>query len=252
MESTDTSRLRSEPTVEIDRLRTSGRTRNDAPVAIVLGLPVIFAEAQAPTDPQTSSKKPTQQSPSEVAHRFLRLESGLLPDQWSQLSDFFARVPRPQWDKVHIVDVVHISTDTKGNSSHVSISTNSLGELDSSLRLSDYPPMRLPLGVPSTSACYGDDYFGFNLLLSGKRRVATQSGAADQFERPLAWRIGDASFEPLITLDTAIRYVSGMREKAKAPAVKKNATRSLRILEYYKQGKFLPDELSSDATGGCG
>ena len=76
--------------------------------------------------------------------------------------------------------------------------------------------------------------------------------ALDQFERPLAWRIGDSSFEPLITLDTAIRYVSRMREKAKTPAVKKNATRSLRILEYYKQGMFLPDELSTDATGGCG
>jgi|HubBroStandDraft_6_1064221.scaffolds.fasta_scaffold83831_1 hypothetical protein len=221
-------------------------------LAIVLGISVIFVDAQVPTDPQISSKQVNQKSPSEVAHRFLRLESGLLPDQWSQLSDFFARVPRPQWDKVHIVDVVHIGIDTRGNSSHVSLSTNSLGDLDSSLRLSDYPPMRLPLGVSSTSACYGDDHFGFNLLLSGKQRVITQSGAADQFERPLAWRIGDASFEPLITLDTAIRYVSGMREKAKDPAMKKNATRSLRILGYYKQGKFLPDELSSDATGGCG
>ena len=221
-------------------------------LAIVLGISVIFVDAQVPTDPQISSKQVNQKSPSEVAHRFLRLESGLLPDQWSQLSDFFARVPRPQWDKVHIVDVVHIGIDTRGNSSHVSLSTNSLGDLDSSLRLSDYPPMRLPLGVSSTSACYGDDHFGFNLLLSGKQRVITQSGAADQFERPLAWRIGDASFEPLITLDTAIRYVSGMREKAKDPAMKKNATRSLRILEYYKQGMFLPDELSMDATSGCG
>jgi hypothetical protein len=218
----------------------------------VLGLPVIFADAQAPTDPQTSSKQPTQQSPSEVAHRFLRLESGLLPDQWSQLSDFFARIPRPQWDKVHIVDVVHMSIDTKANSSHVSISTNSLGDLDSSLRLSDYPPKRMPLGVPSTSACYGDDYFEFNLLLSGKKQVVTQSEAADQFERPVGWRIEDASFEPLITLDTAVRYVNWMRERAKNPALKKNATRSLRILEYYKQGEFLPDELSTGATGGCG
>jgi hypothetical protein len=221
-------------------------------LAIVLGISVIFVDAQVPTDPQISSKQVNQKSPSEVAHRFLRLESGLLPDQWSQLSDFFARVPRPQWDKVHIVDVVHIGIDTRGNSSHVSLSTNSLGDLDSSLRLSDYPPMRLPLGVPSTSACYGDDYFGFSLLLSGKQRAVTQSGAADQFERPLAWRIDDSSFEPLITLDTAIRYVSRMREKAEDPSMKKNATRSLRILGYYKRGKFLPDELSSGATAGCG
>jgi hypothetical protein len=218
----------------------------------VLSLLVIPADSQAPTPPQISSKQVNQKSPSEVAHRFLRLQSSLLPDQWSRFSDFFTQIPNPLWDKVHVVDVVHVSIDTKGNSSHVSISTNSLGELDSSLRLSDYPLMRLPLGVPSTSACYGDDYFEFNLLLSGKQRVATQSGAADQSERPLAWRIDDTSFEPLFTLDAAIRYVNWMREKAKDPAVKKNATRSLRILEYYKQGVFLPDVLASGATGGCG
>ena len=112
--------------------------------------------------------------------------------------------------------------------------------------------MRLPLGVPSTSACYGDDYFEFHLLLSGKQRVVAQSGAADQFERLPVWRIDDTSFEPLITLDTAIRYITRMREKTKDSAVKKNATRSLRILEYYKQGMLLPDELSRDATSGCG
>src|SRR5579864_3762243 len=218
----------------------------------ILYLFVNPADAQAPADPRVFSKLVNQKSAAEVAHRFLHLESSLLPDQWSRLSDFFAQTPKPQWDKVHIADVVNLGVDTKGNSSHVSISTNSLGELDSSLRLSDYPIMRLPLGVPSTSACYGDDYFEFNLVLSGKQRVVTQSGAADQFERPLAWRIDDSSFEALITIDTAIRYVSSMREKAKDPTMKKNATRTLRILGYYKQGKFLPDALASGATVGCG
>src|SRR5580658_2840059 len=189
----------------------------------VLSLSVILGYAQAPTGPHKSSEATDQKSPLGVARRFVRLESNLLPDQWGQLADFFTQTPKPQWNKVDIVDIIKIAVETKGNSSHVSISTNSLGELDSSLRLSDYPPRRLPLGVPSTSACYGDDYFEFNLLLSGKQPVAAQSGAADQFERPLAWRIGDTSFEPLITLDTAILYVSHMREKAKGPAVKKNA-----------------------------
>jgi hypothetical protein len=218
----------------------------------VLSLSVVLGYAQAPTEPRKSSEATDQKSPLGVARRFVRLESNLPPDQWSQLADFFTQTPKPKWNKVYIADVVGVGVETKGSSSHVTISTNSLGELDSSLRLSDYPPKRLPLGVPTTSACYGDDYFEFNLLLSGKERVVTQSGAADQFERPLAWRIDDTSFEPLITLDTAIRYVRRMREKAKDPALKKNATRSLRILEYYKQGMFLPDELSMDSTSGCG
>jgi len=218
----------------------------------VLSLSVVLGHAQAPTVPRKPSEATDQKSPLGVARRFVRLESKLAPDQWGQLADFFAQTPKAKRNKVYIVDVIGIGIETKGSSSHVTISTNSLGELDSSLRLSDYPPMRLSLNVPSTSACYGDDYFEFNLLLSGKQRVVTQNGAADQFEGPAAWRVDDTSFEPLITLDTAIRYVSRMREKANDPAVKKNATRSLRILECYKQGRFLPDELSVDATSGCG
>jgi hypothetical protein len=175
-----------------------------------------------------------------------------MPNQWNQLADFFIQSPKPQWSKVHIVDVLGVGIAGKGNSSHVTISTNSLGELDSSLRLSDYPLMRLPLGVPSTNACYGDDYFEFSLSLSGNKSVITQSGATRQSDRPLAWRIEDTSFEPLITLNTAVRYVSQTIAKATDPAMKVNAARTLRILEHYQQGKLLPDELSIDATSGCG
>jgi hypothetical protein len=211
----------------------------------LLGLLVVLADAQAPTAPQKPAKAEDQKSPSEVAHRFVRLESKLLPDHWNQLSDFFVNTPKPQWNKVHIVDVVHVSTETKGSSSRVTISTNSMGELDSALRLSDYPPMRLPLVVPSTSACYGDDYFEFGLVLSGRHSVLTQKAEA------LAWRIEDTSFEPLITLDTAMKYVTQTGEKTES-SVKRNAKKTLRILEYFRQGKPLPDELSTGATGGCG
>jgi hypothetical protein len=193
-----------------------------------------------------------KESPSDVAHRFISLESGLLPDQWSQLVDFFVETPKPKWNKVHIVDVVDMGINTNGDSSDVSISTNSLGELDSSLRLSNYPLMRLPLVTPSASACYGDDYFGFNLLLSDRHWEIATGGTVKEFEGPLAWRIEDSSFEPLITLDTAIRYVRQVREKTIDPVVKKHAARTLSILNYYRQGKPLPSELSSDASGGCG
>lgn len=192
----------------------------------LLGLSVVHADAQAPTVPRKPSQAKDQKSPSEVAHRFVRLESNLLPDQWNQLSDFFVNTPKPQWNRVHIVDVVHVSTQTKRNSSHVTISTNSLGELDSSLRLSDYPPMRLPLVVPSTSACYGDDYFEFGLVLSGGQTVLSQSQEAGEAVRHLAWRIEDASFEPVITLDTAMKYVTQTGEKTADSSVKRNAKKT--------------------------
>jgi hypothetical protein len=36
------------------------------------------------------------------------------------------------------------------------------------------------------------------------------------------------------------------------PTVKRNAAQALSILNYYKQDKPLPNELVSDASGGCG
>jgi len=80
-----------------------------------------------------------QESPSEVAQRFFDLESNATPDQWSKLAKFFVETPKPQWNKVHIVDVVDKGVDTNGNSTFVVISTYALGDLDLSLRLSNYP-----------------------------------------------------------------------------------------------------------------
>lgn len=138
--------------------------------------------------------------------------------------------------------------DTHEDFSHVTISANSLGHVDSSLRLLDYPSG--PAAV--NSACLGDDYFGFNMLLSDRHRQIATDGTVKELDGPLAWRIEDTSFEPLITLDTAIRYVVLQRDRTTDPVAKKNAARTLSILNYYKLGKPLPNGLSSDAGGGCG
>ena len=193
-----------------------------------------------------------RESPSDIARRFVTLESGLLPDQWNELTNFFVETPKPQWNKVHVVDVVYTGVDTNGNSTLVGISTNALGVLDSSVRLSNYPLWRLPLGDSGASACYGDDRFAFSLLLSDKHWQIATNGTVKELDGPLAWRIEDTSFQPLITLNTAIRYVRQVRERTSDPVVKRNAASTLSILEYYKEGKPLPDELSIGAKGGCG
>jgi hypothetical protein len=201
-----------------------------------------------PTQPTGIAKM----SPSETAQRFVSLESDLLPDQWSQLAEFFAETPKPLWNRVHVVDVVRTSVGTNEDSAEVEVSTNSLGELDESLRLWNYPQWRLPPNNPGASACYGDHRFAFSLLLSGKHWEIAPNGSVKEFDGPLAWRIEDTSFQPLITLKTAIRYVRQVREKTTDPVVKRNAASTLRILEYYKQGKPLPHGLSTGGKGGCG
>jgi hypothetical protein len=208
----------------------------------------LSAGGPVPAQPAGFAKE----SPTRIAHRFVQLESGLLPDQWNQLASFFAETPKPQWNKVHIVDVLYTGVDTNGDSTEVEVSTNSLGELDASLRLWNYPQWRLPLGDSGASACYGDDRFAFSLLLSDKHWQIATDGTVKELDGPFAWRIEDTSFQPLITLNTAIRYVRQVREKTTDPAVKRNAASTLSILEYYKQGKPLPDELSTGAKGGCG
>jgi hypothetical protein len=193
-----------------------------------------------------------KESPSDFARRFVTLESGLLPDQWNELTNFFVETPKPHWNKVHIIDIVNTGVDTNEDSTEVEVSTNSLGDLDLSLRISNYPSMRLPLVTPSASACYGDDRFGFNLLLSNKHWEIATDGTAKELNGPLAWRVEDASFEPLITLDTAIRYVIRTRDKTADPVIKMNAAKTLSILKHYKQGRPLPDGLSSGVAGRCG
>jgi hypothetical protein len=204
--------------------------------------------APVPAAPSGSAKE----SPSHLVKRFISLESRSLPDEWDALADFFVESPKPNWDKAHIVDIVDTGATADGNSAEGGISTNSLGDLDSSARLSNYPSMRTPLVIPSTSACFGDDMFGFTLLLTDKHWEIAGNGAVRQSDGPVAWRIEDTSFEPLITLDTAIRYVRRMRDSTSDPVIKANALRTLRILKYYKQGKLLPAALSSSEPGGCG
>jgi hypothetical protein len=191
------------------------------------------------------------ESPLHIFHRFLRKESVLLPDQWSQLTSFFAETPKPHWNKVHIVDVVGIGIDTNGNSTEVGVSTNSLGQLDVSLRLSNYPAWRMPPGDSGASACYGDDRFAFSLLLTDKHWQIATDRAPKEVDGPLGWRIEDTSFQPLITLNTAIRYVRESSKKTTDPGVKTNAARTLSILNYYKQGKPLPAELAPHTSSGC-
>lgn len=210
----------------------------------------LSAGEPAPTNPARIAKERA----AKVAARFIQLEKNLLPGQWSQLSGFFVETPKPKWDRVHVVDIVDVGTDVESHEdasvTEAEVATNSLGDLDASLRLHDYPSMRLPLTAPSASACFGDDRFGFSLLLTEKHWEIGKD--VRELDGPPAWRIEDTAFQPLITLDTAIRYVKQASEKTTDPIAKRNAATTLRILNAYKQGRPLPGELSSEATGGCG
>ena len=208
----------------------------------------LSAGAPVPIEPTDAPKE----SPDDTARRFVQLEANLMPGRMTNLAEFFVEAPSPQWEKVFIADVVGTGVDTNGDSAEVTVSSNVLGELDASLRLTNYPSMRLPLDVPSASACFGDFRFGFSMLLSNKHWETAPDGTVKELDGPLAWRVEDTRFTPLITLDTAIRYVRHAREETTDHVVKMNAARTLAILEYYRRGKPLPVNLCSETPLGCG
>jgi len=193
------------------------------------------------------------ESSQSVAKRFVDLESGdkgLTPDGWTELAKFFAETPKPQLDSINVADIVGVgSTDIAEDIADAKISTNSLGRLDSSLRLTDYPEMRLISG--GASACYGDYRFEFTLQLIDTRWDIAPDGTAKAFPAPPAWKIRERSQEPLVTLATAIRYVTTMRSKTKDPTIRRNANRTLLILKRYEQHRSLPDDMVSAKSDGC-
>jgi hypothetical protein len=191
-----------------------------------------------------------QTLPLDTAHRFVNLESKLLPSQWNELADFFVGTPTPNWNRVHVVDIVDIGVDADSDKADVSISTNSLGILDSSFLLTHYPHARLYRGT--NSACYGDDYLGFTLMSSRTGGETSNNGAVRGPGPTYKWKILETSIEPFVTLDTAIRYVEGERNKGANPKMSRNASRTLAILSHYRQGKPLPSNLSFGAGAGCG
>ena len=175
-----------------------------------------------------------EESPSKVAQRFVHLESSLLPDQWGELTNYFVETPKPQWNHVQVVDVLNVYIDMNGqtheDSSEVAVSVLPLGELDSSLRLSNYKTYRLPR---NNSACNCDNYLGFTLVLSNKHWQIAPDGTVEELDGPLTWRIENTFFSPIITLNTAIRYVSQMRDNTRDLIIKKNAAETLAMLKRY-------------------
>jgi hypothetical protein len=212
-----------------------------------------LASIAAGTPPPEPVAHSTLESSQSVAKRFVDLESGgkgLTPGGWAELAEFFAETPKPRLDSMDIVDFVGVGSTDIEDKADAEIRTNSLGHLDSSLRLTDYPELRLMEG--GASACYGDYSFGFSLQLLDNHWNIAPDGTVNAVPGPLTWRIRESSQEPVITLATAIRYVRAMGAKATDSAVKRNAHRTLAILNLYRQYRPLPKNMLSPNSDGCG
>jgi hypothetical protein len=75
----------------------------------------------------------------------------------------------------------------------------------------------------------------YNLLLTEKHwELGAKEGSVHEITGPAEWRIEGQQPQPHVTVDTAIRYVTDLRDKAANPVTKKNATRAIAALSAYK------------------
>jgi len=197
---------------------------------------------------------PAQQPALAVARKFFHQESTLGPDHWGNLGKFFLENPKPQLNSIQIIDGMGVDAEKEDGRRNLDaveavVYTNSLGDLDSSMQLRNYPSERIMPGSPS--ACSGEYRIYFTLLKTDVHWEIAQDGTVKQLSGPYAWRIEDPVFWPLLTLNTAIRYVTETREKTSDPTIKRNADRTFTILRLYRSGKPLPKNLRSDSDAGC-
>lgn len=173
------------------------------------------------------------ESPAHVMRRFAELESrgrGLAPDGWRELAKFFVKPPEPQWNKILVVgDFGYGQAAIEGNKAELVADYVSAGALDSSLRLLHEEETESV--APLSRACCTAEGLVYTFVFSEKHWESAPDGTTKEITGPLAWRIEKYPPEPWITIDTAIRYVTEMRDKTTDPAIKKNADHTLSVLQ---------------------
>lgn len=208
---------------------------------LVLSLCLIYpapARAQAPSPPR---------SPKEVleAYRKLDAEGGRLSaGGWYKASEFFVKPARPPQQYVLLVVRGERMWDrpmSVGGEDRVRIDVDcdALGQIDSLGRFTSLvgPSLIDPSGRPvlrpkppfvrgpaSLAMVYylvlSDTYWEFGLNQEGPREV----------KGPPEWRIETFGYEPTVTIETAIRYLTKLLEESNSEVTRKNANKSIAML----------------------
>ena len=179
-----------------------------------------FAELSGLVHAQFQQSAEPRQSPSEVLAQFVALQTdgkGLTAEGQKELDALLVQPAAWPRDKIHITrDFVISNAVLMGAKGDLYVQYIALGDLDSSLRFTT----RAPSGIKVR-----EDY---TLVLSNKYSLPGASGKpAQELLGPSRWKIADSPPEQWITVNTAIRYVTEMRDKTTDPAIKQKANQTL-------------------------
>jgi hypothetical protein len=195
---------------------------------LLLTATVSTAVAQKPA--------PLQTSPVKLVEEFWKVETTggrLTPEGWYKASAFFIRSSAHPGNK--IVNVVRNGVADRAEETartatwaEVSINTDILGQIDSSLRFKSSPKDG-PAGVLLIKG----PVVAFDLVLTDKQWKLNQDGArAKESDLTPQWLITCVSEATWINLDAAIAYVNELRAKTTDPAIRKNAGETLQQLRH--------------------
>ena len=137
---------------------------------------------------------------------------------------YFSPRTGPVDNSIEIVkDYVVSDPHLDGNRAVFKVNYLQWGELDSSLRFIRFEG-RVPNAPVNSSGSFG-------LVLTDKQMEIGQDGKTREASIPLGWRIAESRPASHITVDTAIRYVTEMRDKASDATIKENADKTIAELK---------------------
>ena len=181
-----------------------------------------------------------QKSPRAVVEEFWRAETDggrITSEGWYKASRFFIRpsLQPPANEVIHITANGHADsieeTARTQNWAEISVTTNELGQLGSTLRFRP-SPQRGPNGV----LLLRGPVVAFHLVLADSHWELNQDGSrGQQLRTSPQWLIDCADRSLWINLDTAIRYVTEMQARTIDPAIKKNASVTISALKKLKE-----------------
>jgi hypothetical protein len=191
---------------------------------VIVALAVVPLSAQCPAAPK--------RSPKEVVEQFCELDAAgkqLTSEGWPEVARLFARPTTPRRGKVIVVkDFVIPDAMVVGNKAELWVEYIYLGQLNSAGRFSDlyFPPEASSVRGPVKVRVV------YNLILAERHwQPGADGGPAREITGPAEWRIEGSAPEPRVTVDTALRYLTHMRDKSSDPVIKKNADRSIATLK---------------------
>jgi hypothetical protein len=174
-----------------------------------------------------SAVPPQSAGPEPILSQFIEMQMGglaLQSETAAQLNMLLVHPPTQNQDKVDVARAYAVKKTTlAGNKATVSVEYGASGELNSQLRFTS---------MGDRGTVVQRDY---KLLLDNKYTApAYGDKPASEFIGPSRWRIEEAPPAQWVSVATAIRYVTQVRDTTKDAVIRDNAAKTLAILGRYR------------------